>query len=359
LVIVFCIFIELRITAFLLVQPPAGRPRRELPRPMSRQDLPRRPPPASGDLAAIVAEFNKTGIGPLMLAEVQQVAYQVAARYNAAVYSEIGNWRHGFDDLVQDVISESLLAEGQAKYLIDTSSTIVDFRRLLTRQVKRRLARRRTRTVVDNLLDRARPILDEPAFRISMRHQYVTYAPRDQEREERAATFRELRTASDSITSIPQVRSSKRDRAPTVYATADLRSALLRIADVLPCAFRIRELDQIFRLTLPHLLPGVLDLDRSSMNDRSIGATASGQQASRQLVELLDTDHLLIVACKMAGESDAEVAVRMGMSRRTAGNRKRVTFALLEAVFGPLTEDERLACLDDLTPRAQAALICA
>lgn len=88
---------------------------------MSRQDLPRRPPSAAGDLAAIVAEFKTEGVGPLMLSEVRQVAYQVAPKYNAAIYSEIGNWRHGFDDLVQDVVSESLLAERQAKYLIDTA----------------------------------------------------------------------------------------------------------------------------------------------------------------------------------------------------------------------------------------------
>ena len=324
---------------------------------MSRQDLPRRPPSAAGDLAAIVAEFNTEGVGPLMLSEVRQVAYQVAPKYNAAIYSEIGNWRHGFDDLVQDVVSESLLAERQAKYLIDTALTIVDFRRLLTRQVKRRLARRRTRTVVDNLLDRSRPILDEPSFRSSTRHQYVTYAPHDQEREERAATFRELRAASDAIRPIPQVPLSKRDRAPTVYTTEDLRFALLRIADVLPCAFRIRELDQVFRLTLPHLLPGVLDLDRYSINDRSPAATTAGQEASQRLVELLDSDHLVVLAAKLAGESDAEVAVRLVTSRRTAGNRKRAAFTMLEAVLGPLTDEARLVCLDDLGPKAQVAMV--
>ena len=63
-----------------------------------------------------------------MLAEVEQIAYQLAPRYNAAVYSEIGNWRHGLDDLVQDVVAESLLADEQARYLVDTSRTIDEFR---------------------------------------------------------------------------------------------------------------------------------------------------------------------------------------------------------------------------------------
>ena len=293
-----------------------------------------------------------------MLSEVQLAARQLAPRYNAAIYSEIGNWRHGLDDLVQDVVSESLFAEHQAEYMIETARSIDDFRRLLIRQVKRRLARRRVRTVVDNLLDRARPILDEPTFRKSTRHQYVTYAPHDQIREERAATFLELRAASNAIRTIPQIGRTKRDRAPIVYRTPDLRLALVLIAEALPCAFRIRELDQIFRLTLPHLLPGVLDLDRHFMDgDPPPGASAAGRRAARRIIDRLDGEHLLVLGCKLAGESDAEVAARIGTSRRTAGNRKFAVHAVLEDELGPLTDEARLACLDDLRPRAMAVTV--
>ena len=175
---------------------------------VSRQDLPRRPPTAKGDLGAIANEFRRRGVGPLMMEEVREIAYRLVPKYNAAVYSEIGNWRHGFDDLVQDVVADSLLGEQQAAYLIETSKSIDEFRRLLTFQVKRRLARRRTRTVIDNLLRRARPILDEPPFRRSERHLQATYLLDGELREQRAATFRELQSASAAIRSIPQTTSS-------------------------------------------------------------------------------------------------------------------------------------------------------
>ncbi|MEP4652382.1 MAG: hypothetical protein ABJ314_19560, partial [Ilumatobacter sp.] len=85
---------------------------------ISRQDLPRRPAAALGDLTALVREFESVGIGPIMLAEVREIAYFLVPRYNASVYSEIGNWRHGFDDLVQDVVTHWLLGDGQARYLL-------------------------------------------------------------------------------------------------------------------------------------------------------------------------------------------------------------------------------------------------
>ena len=111
-----------------------------------------------GDLAAIRREFEARGVGPLMLAEVRTIAYRLVPRYNA-VYTGVGNWRDGFDDLVQDVVCDSLLRDQQAQYLVATSAAIEDFRRLLVRQTRRCLARRRVRTIIDNLLDRARPIL--------------------------------------------------------------------------------------------------------------------------------------------------------------------------------------------------------
>jgi hypothetical protein len=283
----------------------------------------------------------------------------LAPRYNAAIYSDIGNWRHGFDDLVQDVVTESLLGEGQARYVIDTAATIEDFRRLLAFQVRRRLARRRTRTVVDNLLDRARPMLEELPFRRASRHQYVTYAPSDQPREERAATFRELRLAADAIRSIPQIVTSKRDRAPAGYSTPNLHRVLVRVAEVLPNAFTIGELDRVFRLTLPHLLPGFLDLDRSSSApgvDVDGEHRAVAEQDARSIRRALDPDQLLIVASKLAGLRDAAVGARLGVERRTVTHRKSVAFDVLRSELEELSDEHRRACLDALAPTLHAAL---
>jgi hypothetical protein len=325
---------------------------------VSRQDLPRRPSTAKGDLGAITNEFRRHGIGPLMMDEVREIAYLLVPKYNAAIYSEIGNWRHGFDDLVQDVAADSLLGEQQAAYLIETADSIDEFRRLLTFQVKRRLARRRTRTVIDNLLGRARPILDEPPFRRSERHLQSTYLLDGELREERAATFRELQTASAAIRDVPQTTSPTRDRAPTVYSTSDLVAVLVRVGEMLPNAFTIGEVDRILRLTLPQFLPGVLDLDSYLEDDTDDGDVASGSSGiavAQELRRLLNREQLLILASKVAGLPDIVIADQLDVSRRTVGNRKQVVYSILEDLLGPLIDSERLKCLDALGPSLRNA----
>lgn len=227
----------------------------------SHQDLPPRPPVSGGDLERLREEYLSQGVGPLFLGEVRASAHGIVGRYNAAVYSEVGNWRHGFEDLVQDVVADSLLRDRQAQYMLVVAVTIDDLRRLLGRQVRRRLARRRTRTVVDNILDRARPILAAPPFERRLRHQQVTFCLAASVVDDRAATFRELRAGAQALRSVPQRGAPGGERAPMVYSTADLRRALRRLATVLPVAFTVGELDRALRLALPHFLPGVLDPD--------------------------------------------------------------------------------------------------
>lgn len=164
--------------------------------PVSRQDRPALSHLSNGDLGAIVAEYSEGGIGPRMVAEVTRTARLLAPRYVATVYSEIGNWRHGLDDLVQDVVADALLRDGQAEYIVDQSLDIDEFRRLLAFQVKRVLARRRQRTVIDNLLARARPILNASPFIVAGRHLQPTYTITGASPEERAATFAELAQTS-------------------------------------------------------------------------------------------------------------------------------------------------------------------
>lgn len=292
-----------------------------------------------------------------MLAEVRALAYRLVPRYNAAVYSEIGNWRHGFDDLIQDVITDSLLRDHQAQYMLDVSATIDDFHRLLARQIRRTLARRRTRTVVDNLLARAREILVEPEFDRLARHQVVTFRLRDGVVQDRAATFPELRHAAQVFRRLPTVGSSGRDRAPVVLRTKDLRTGLRHFAAALPVAFTIGELDHAFRLALPQFLPGVLDLyepheaDGEEINSDVVESTA------RELLIGLDAKRRCVLAMKLAGSADAEIAVALGVSRRTAGNRKNETFAVVSDLLSSLHHGERKAVLDRVSPELREAIL--
>jgi hypothetical protein len=201
--------------------------------------MPPRPPDPLGNLAALQREFREVGVGPLIVSEVRHMAHRIAPRYNAAVYSDSGNWQNGFEDLVQDVLANSLLRDQQAGYMLGVAATIDDFRRLLARQVRRCLARRRTRTVIDNILDRARPILMAPPFEQGLRHQYVTFCLAGTDAEDRAATFRELRVAAQAVRQVPQSR-SRGDRAPMVFTEHSLHAALEGVAGALPVGLHDR-----------------------------------------------------------------------------------------------------------------------
>jgi hypothetical protein len=70
----------------------------------------------SSDLIALRQEFERRGVGPLLLAEVGRTARQTVGRYNAAVYSDVGNeeclepLNHAERVRVLDVIAPRLLA---------------------------------------------------------------------------------------------------------------------------------------------------------------------------------------------------------------------------------------------------------
>lgn len=321
----------------------------------SRQDLPRRPPRPIGDLEALRAEYASGGIGTHFLGEVRSSAYLVVGRYNAAVYSEIGNWRHGFEDLVQDIVTDSLLRDRQAQYMLDVAATMDDLRRLLARQVRRRLARRRTRTIVDNILDRARPILAAAPFDRRVRHLQTTFLLDGSDVEDRAATFQELRAGARAIGTVTQRGTAGGDRAPMVYSTVDLRRALQRLATVMPVAFTLGELDRVLRLALPHFLPSVLDFVEHEDAD-DIDAVIVRSQATN-LLNGLDRTHRVVLSMKLAGSSDAEVGRALGISRRTATNRKAAAFSLVEDLLQPLNHAERLAVLDRIGSELRGALV--
>ena len=140
-----------------------------------------------------------------MVAEVTRCARLLAPRYDAAIYSDIGNWRHGLEDLVHDIIENALLRDAQAAYLVNQSLDIDEFRRLLTFRAKRVLARRHQRTVIDNLLTRSRPILNAPPFIRGTRHLQTTFTVASADAEERAATFGELAQTARRTRQILQV----------------------------------------------------------------------------------------------------------------------------------------------------------
>ena len=166
-------------------------------------------------LEAIVEERQALGIGPVILGLIQSLTANVTRTYDPTVYAGVASWQDGLEDLVHDVIVDRLLAEGQLDYAIDIATTPEALRALLTRQIKRTLARRRRRTVVDNLLDRVRHILDRD---YAMREfGGRTLVSTNRRRPKRPNTFRERAESSDfGRRGISKVPSYSDDRAPIV-----------------------------------------------------------------------------------------------------------------------------------------------
>ncbi len=73
---------------------------------------------------------------------------------------------------------------------------------------------------------------------------------------------------------------------------------------------------------------------------------------AHQLVAPMD----LVLAMKVAGASDADITVVLGVSRRTATNRKLSAYRIVEALLEPLGDADRLAVLEEASPVLRRAL---
>ena len=79
--------------------------------------------------------------------------------------------------------------------------------------------------------------------------------------------------------------------------------------------------------------------------------------AATKLSGVLDVEQRFVLASKLAGASDREIAHTLGVSPRTATNRKLVVFAVIEETLLPLEPDARAACMELLRPALQDSLI--
>jgi DNA-directed RNA polymerase specialized sigma24 family protein len=269
----------------------------------------------------------------------------------------VPSWTEGHEDLVQEVVLRVLLEEHQLDYLMVTARTTHDFRALLRRQVERQLARRRRRTVIDNLLDRRREILRSEEY-TSVRRGSRTYYHRSQatDVEERPPTEDELRRASLRVSVVPRVPYRDTDRAPQVYATANLACVVELVAASLPSWFEIRDLDKVLHDVLTGWVPSLLRSDEAVHLQVDTTLTPEEElmanSVSDQLLEGLTQDQLLIIVRKVEGSSDSEIANELGISRPTAAARKDDVLRLLEKGLEDLSPRLQAEVLDRLTLRA-------
>jgi hypothetical protein len=279
-------------------------------------------------------EFRQSTIGPLILSEVERAVDLAIRRHDPVVYAGASAWSEARNDLVQDVVVTILLEERQLDYLIQTANSLDDFRALMFRQVRRLLARRRQRTVIDNLLGRIRAILDAPPFErapgLSLRYQL-----RDRPRADRPATDDEIRLAAIRVAAIPRIRFNVSERAPIVYAPTDLEAAVLLMAEALPTPLTLGDIDRILRLVLTDWIPSFLEEGEETFTAQDKELTPEEMVVVQDIVSRLlsatTADQQLILRRKMEGTADGTVAAEIGVSRPTLAARKDAVFDIVAA----------------------------
>ena len=299
---------------------------------------------SSRDLDALIDEHAETGIGPLWLSEIQAAASRVARRYSPAVYARSAVWDDdAVADLVQDVV-ERMLAKGQAQYICDVANDFGHARALVYRQVKITLADRRQRTSIDNLFGRAVERLGEPPF------EQVRKKPRSWRLADsitQATPFtRRLRA---SLAALPRLPGNGTERASPIWTTETLTDALTLVCNA---GGEVDELDlrRILDESLTVFATAEVVSDDAGTRDRSGELDPSevimANELTERLLAALTQKEAKLLAGKWIGDSDGDIARRLGVSRPTAAKYKEAAFAKVrdeltshsEAVVGYVIE---------------------
>jgi hypothetical protein len=116
-------------------------------------------------LEALRNEFEAEHVGPQIYGAIRRLVAATARRYRPDVYAEHaapdGRWTPDLiEDLVQSFFADALLGQSQLRYALDAAHDLPSFERIIVAQVRRHLRHRRRRTVIDNLLERARALLE-------------------------------------------------------------------------------------------------------------------------------------------------------------------------------------------------------
>ena len=288
-------------------------------------------------------EYEKERIGPLIWALTVELSGMVGRRYRPAEYNQGAPWdKASVEELAQHTATELLIGEGQIDYIFTVADSTEDIRRLLTRNIKRALWRRRSATVIDRLTGRVRRMASQPPFRVQPAEgrRWITRA--DEPGVPRTLSDAELRAAAASAHGVPRlIEREDAARASMTYAPSALRELLLTVIDETGGVFEA-DLDRIFRILLTAWLPASLvsvegdDLadSASSAPDATEGIERQDMESAVQdLVESMTAEDLTVLVCKAQGQSDNTVAERLRRSRPWVAGRKRAVLDRTEAAF--------------------------
>lgn len=310
-------------------------------------------------LDELVDEYRRVGIGPRILGQVREIVRAVARSYDPAIYGGSSSWDESLDDLVQEFGLEVLVGQGQLDYAMLMATDHQHFRRLLARQVRYLLARRRRRTIVDNLIDRAHRMADAPPFRLLGHRSQWCYTLLGKEVTPGRVSEAAARTVAARLAEVPTIRAAPTLRAPAVFSEASLRTILAEVAAAAPCPVAAGDLDRVFSLLLTSWLPSFLkEAEATIANAPAEGLSAEDlaivEEATVAILSGCPSKDLQVLRLKLEGLSDEHIGGRLGLSRPTISKRKRQAMACLEERLAGLRPELRLAVLDQVEARLAA-----
>ena len=298
-------------------------------------------------------EHEQEGIGSGILAEVRSVAVQIVTVYPPQIYAGAPEWSaDAIDDLVQDVVADWLLGQGQLDFALKASSSISHFRAIMARTTRRALASRRMRSVIDNLLPRCEALLAKDGYHAmgaGTRRIYRT----NPAAELRDPSDEELRAAELVAHRIPRLPGQGGDRASAVYTASNLRALLAGIAGCMPGGFAVNDLDRILRRVLTAWVPGVLitgqELPPTPSEALSPEDVVIVRDTVRGLLGSLTEQQRTVLTLYLSNVSDTEAAAILGVKARQTVLKWRAELAViigdyLDGVEGRLSN----AVLDQL-----------
>lgn len=270
------------------------------------------------------AEAANQRIGQRWLDEVRTACTEVTRRFDPSVYAVAERvWSDGeIDELVQDVTVEQLLHQGQLAYILDVSRSIDDVRGLLRFRVRRELARRRRRTVVDRLLARLADLLDGDAYELVPGSEPARYRPVGSEAGIEAPSDESLRRAAAAVRLLPTSQASGERSSPVFRSEVlgEVASHCFRATDT---SLSIDDFGRILREALTSWLPEFLELDEGQdwPAEQASAAIELEDTVDSLLAEISEEDRQILHA-KLSGVSDTDLASHLGVSRPTAAKRK-------------------------------------
>lgn len=297
-------------------------------------------------------EYDREVIGSAILVEIGRACSIRARKYPPTVYGRSHTWSEDeIDDLVQDVILERLLGERQIDYLFNVAGTLDAWRGLLDRQVRITLARRRVRTVVDNLLDRARKALrhDDSVNRSIVAKQTV-FSLQTSEDAYRSLTDWQVKRMVEHVRAVPRQVPGREVRAPTVYSKRAFGVLIQTILRMAPGGITARDLGRILEQVLTDWVPAVLELNEASIGGivEEPGEIESARRIARQMVSEWSAEQVTIVHGLVAGLTHVETARKISVSRPTLIKRQRVLLDRLRAAASGFSEQGQEALMTEL-----------